>query len=115
MTLQPLVDITPVAREKLAEVLRREEATSGYLRIEVFQGGGCACSGGYRYALSLEKDARPSDVVEEVGGLKVMAGKEYAEFIRGSKIDYFETLQRTGFRIVNPNVHAEACGCGGHQ
>jgi iron-sulfur cluster assembly protein len=113
MTLQPLVDITPVAREKLVEVLKREDATSGYLRIEVYQGGGCACSGGYRYALSLEKESRPSDVVEEVGGLRIMTERENAELIRGSKIDYFESLQRTGFKFENPNVHAEACGCGG--
>jgi iron-sulfur cluster assembly protein len=115
MALQPLVNITPMAREKLVEVLKQQEADSNYLRIEVYQGGGCACSGGYRYSLSLEKDARPSDVVEEVGGLKIMTEKTNADLIRGSKIDYFESLQRTGFKIENPNIHAEACGCGGHQ
>ena len=115
MALQPLVAITPMAREKLIEVLKREDATDSYLRIEVYEGGGCACSGGYRYSLSLEKDARPSDIVEEVGGLKVMTESGNADLIRGSKIDYFESLQRTGFRFENPNVHAEACGCGGHQ
>lgn len=115
MQLGPLVNITPTAREKLTEVLKRENAYDNYLKIDVFQGGGCACSGGFRYALSLEKDASPSDVVEEVGGLKIMVEKGNAELIRGSKIDYFESLQRTGFKIENPNVHAEACGCGGHQ
>ena len=106
--------MTPVAREKLAEVLRREDASDQYLRIEVYQGGGCACSGGFRYALSLEKAVSPMDFVEEVGGLKFMVERGSADFIRGSKIDYFESLQRTGFKIENPNVHAEACGCGGH-
>ena len=111
---QPLVHFTPLARQRLGEVLETEKAADSYLRIEVFQGGGCACSGGYRYALSLEPQPGKSDVVEEVGGLKVIAGKAEADLIRGSKIDFIESLQRTGFKIENPNVHAEACGCGGH-
>jgi iron-sulfur cluster assembly protein len=112
--LQPLVMFTPLAREKLGEVLASENATDSYLKVEVYQGGGCACSGGFRYALSLEKSPGESDVVENVGGFKVLAGKADAEMLRGSKIDYVQSLQRTGFKIENPNVHVEACGCGGH-
>lgn len=112
--LQPLVMFTPVAREKLGEVLAEENATDSYLKIEVYQGGGCACSGGFRYALSLEKSPSESDVVENLDGLKVMAAKSDAEMLRGSKIDFVDSLQKTGFKIENPNVHVEACGCGGH-
>jgi iron-sulfur cluster assembly protein len=112
--LQPLVNFTPLARQRLGEALETEKATNSYLRIEVYQGGGCACSGGYRYALSLEEKPDQTDVVEEVGGLKVITGEAEADLIRGSKIDFVESLQRTGFKIENPNVHAEACGCGGH-
>ena len=112
--LQPLVVFTPLARQKLGEVLEEEKATDSYLKIEVYQGGGCACSGGFRYALSLEKSPGTTDVVEEVGGLKVLAAKADAELLRGSKIDFVQTLQRTGFKLENPNVHAESCGCGGH-
>lgn len=112
--MQPLVMFTPLAREKLGEVLEQEKATESFLKIEVYQGGGCACSGGFRYALSLEKTPGESDVVEDVSGLKVMANKADADMLRGSKIDFIESLQKTGFKIENPNVHAEACGCGGH-
>ena len=112
--MQPLVMFTPLAREKLGEVLAEEKATDSFLKIEVYQGGGCACSGGYRYALSLEKAPGESDVVEEVSGLRVMAAKADAEMLRGSKIDFIDSLQRSGLKIENPNVHVEACGCGGH-
>ncbi len=112
--LQPLVSFTPLAREKLGEVLAEEKATDSYLKIEVYQGGGCACSGGYRYALSLEKSPSESDVVENLDGLMVMAAKADAEMLRGSKIDFIESLQKTGFKIENPNIHVEACGCGEH-
>lgn len=112
--LQPLLNITPVAMGKLNEVLAQEKATDSLLRIEVYQGGGCACSGGYRYALSLEKEARITDVVEKVGGLNIVVEKADADVIRGSTLDYFESLQRSGFKIDNPNVQGEGCGCGGH-
>ena len=112
--LQPLVAFTPLAREKIGQVLEAEDAKESYLKIEVYQGGGCARSGGYRYALSLENTPGDSDVVEDVGGLKVMAARADAEMLRGSKIDFVEGLQKTGFKIENPNVHVEACGCGGH-
>ena len=95
--MQPLVMFTPLARQRLGEVLEQEKATDSYLKIEVYQGGGCACSGGFRYALSLEKAPGESDVVEEVGGLKVMAARADAEMLRGSKIDFIDSLQKTGF------------------
>ncbi len=112
--LQPLVNFTLLAEARLGQVLESEKASDSYLRIEVYQGGGCACSGGYRYALSLEEKPADTDVFEQVGGFKVVVGKTDAELIRGSKIDFIEGLQRTGFKIENPNVHVEACGCGGH-
>jgi len=111
---QPLVVFTPLARQRLGEVLDAEKATNSYLKIEVYQGGGCACSGGFRYALSLQRAPGESDVVEEVNGLRVMAAQADAEMLRGSRIDFVESLQKTGFKIENPNVHVEACGCGGH-
>ena len=112
--LQPLLNITPLAMGKLTEALAQEKATDSYLRIEVLQGGGCACSGGYRYALSLDKEARVSDLVEKVGALNIAVERADAEVIRGSTLDYFENVQRSGFKIQNPNVEAEGCGCGGH-
>ena len=111
---QPLVVFTPLARQRLGEVLDAEKATNSYLKIEVYEGGGCACSGGFRYALSLQRAPGESDVVEEVNGLRVMAAQADAEMLRGSRIDFVESLQKTGFKIENPNVHVEACGCGGH-
>lgn len=112
--LQPLVIFTPLARQKLDEVLEEENATDSYLKIEVYQGGGCACGGGYRYALSLEKAPGQTDVVEEVSGLRVLAAKTDAEMLRGSKIDFVESLQKTGFKIENPNIRSGSCGCGAH-
>jgi iron-sulfur cluster assembly protein len=112
---QPLVILTPTAKEKLQQVIKAENAGGSILKIDVFQGGGCACGGGYRYSLSLEEGAAEGSLVEDIGGLRVMVDREAAEIIRGSRIDYHESLQSSGFKIENPNVHTEECGCGGHH
>src|SRR5437867_12114897 len=111
--LVPLVSISPLARERLTQVLKNEKAEDSYLRIEVYESGGCACSGGYRYAMSLEKDPGPSDIVEKVDGLTVMVDGRNADLIRGSKIDYHESIQRRGFKIDNPNYTSETYGIAG--
>lgn len=111
--LKPLLIITPAAKSRLEEIIRRENITNPFLKIEVFPGG-CACSGGYRYSLSLLEEPGKEDIFEEVEGIKVAVRKQDAEIIRGSKLDFYESLQRTGFRIENPNVQVSACGCGSH-
>jgi iron-sulfur cluster assembly protein len=111
--LKPLLVLTQEARTKLTEIIETEKLQDVYLKVEVFQGG-CACSGGYRYSLSLMEMPGKDDIWEEIDGIKVAVRKEDADIIRGSKLDYYESLQRRGFRIENPNVHVESCGCGSH-
>ena len=110
----PIVQFSAPAREKLREALKEQNVSSAYLRIDVYATGGCACSGGYKYGMGLEEKSRPDDVVEEIEEIKVVTDKNNVDILRGSKIDYSENLQRRGFKIINPNVQAGGCGCGGH-
>jgi iron-sulfur cluster assembly accessory protein len=112
--LVPIVQFTAPAREKLKEAMKEQSVSEPYLRIDVYASGGCACSGGYKYGMGLEDKMRPGDVVEEVGDIKVVTDSNNVDILRGCRIDYTESLQRHGFRIVNPNVQAGGCGCGGH-
>jgi iron-sulfur cluster assembly accessory protein len=110
--IAPIVQFTPTAKTKLVEVLKEQNAENSFLRIDVFSSGGCACSGGFRYSMSLEEKPRSEDMVEEIDSIKVVTDKNYVELLRGSEIDYMDTLQRRGFKLQNPNVVAEGCGCG---
>ncbi len=110
----PIVQFSTPAREKLKEALKEQNTSDAFLRIDVYATGGCACSGGYKYGMGLEDKARPDDVMEQIEDIKVVTDKNNVEILRGSKIDYSETVQRRGFRIINPNVQAGGCGCGGH-
>lgn len=110
----PIVQFSSPARAKLMEALSQQSGSNAFLRIDVYATGGCACSGGYKYGMGLEDTTRPDDIVEEIEDIKVVTDKNNVDILRGSKIDYSETVQRRGFKIINPNVQAGGCGCGGH-
>ena len=112
--IAPIIQFSAPAKEKLMEAMKEQKVSNSYLRIDVYAAGGCACSGGYKYGMGLEDTTRPDDIVEEIGDIKVVTDKNNADILRGSKIDYSETIQHRGFRIINPNVQAAGCGCGGH-
>lgn len=108
----PIVMFTPLARQKLSEVLKEQNESSSYLRIDVYASGGCACSGGYSYGMQLADKPRGNDVVEEVDDFKILTDRNNTDILRGSKIDFVDSLQRQGFKIENPNVQGQGCGCG---
>ncbi len=102
------IAITDKGAEKVREFLagQGEAAAVAGLRVGV-RGGGCS---GFQYQLAFDEQ-RDSDVVYESHGLKLLVDRESLQFVRGSTIDYEETLQGAGFKVNNPNVVA-ACGCG---
>ena len=110
----PIVQFSAPAKEKLVEVMKEQNAADYFLRIDVYATGGCACSGGYKYGMGIDQTPRADDVVEQVEEIKVVTDRNAAEILRGSQIDYTDTVQRRGFKITNPNVQAGGCGCGGH-
>jgi iron-sulfur cluster assembly protein len=105
---QMMITITDKGAEKVHEFLASQEAdvSMAGLRVGV-RGGGCS---GFQYQLAFDEQ-RGEDVVFESHGLKLLVDGESLPFVRGSTIDYEESLQGAGFKVSNPNVVA-ACGCG---
>jgi len=103
-----MISITDKGAEKVHEFLAGQEGdvTMAGLRVGV-RGGGCS---GFQYQLAFDEQ-RADDVVFEDHGLKLLVDNASLEFVRGSIIDYEESLQGAGFKVNNPNVVA-ACGCG---
>jgi iron-sulfur cluster assembly protein len=64
----------------------------------------------FQYQLAFD-EVRDEDQVFEDHGLKLLCDTASLPFVRGSVIDYEESLQGAGFKVNNPNVVA-ACGCG---
>ncbi len=111
MTTPPLIEVTPLAAEKLGEVLADQGKNGSMLRVLVIPGP----EGGVQYSLEVETEANDGDVVVETGSLNVVVDQESAPLVEGSRIDYVEGLMRNGFVISNPNMHGGGggCGCGG--
>lgn len=84
----------------------QEEHRGKPLRIAVDTGG---CSG-MEYRMAFD-DKHADDEVVERDGVAVVIDPMSLEFLKGSEIDYVDSLHGTGFQIRNPNVHS-TCGCG---
>jgi iron-sulfur cluster assembly protein len=103
-----MITISDKGAEKVHEFLSAQEADLSVAGLRVgVRGGGCS---GFQYQLAFDEQ-RESDIVFESHGLKLLVDQESLQFVRGSTIDYEESLQGAGFKVNNPNVVA-ACGCG---
>jgi iron-sulfur cluster assembly protein len=103
-----VITISDKGAEKVREFLASQEndVSMAGLRVGV-RGGGCS---GFQYQLAFDEQ-RENDAIFESHGLKLLVDSESLPFVRGSTIDYEESLQGAGFKVNNPNVVA-ACGCG---
>jgi iron-sulfur cluster assembly protein len=103
-----MITISDKGAEKVREFLTAQESEVGMAGLRVgVRGGGCS---GFQYQLAFDEQ-RDGDIVFESHGLKLLVDNESLPFVRGSVIDYEESLQGAGFKVSNPNVVA-ACGCG---
>tara|TARA_Y100000310_G_C20660828_1_gene804671 strand:+ start:387 stop:707 length:321 start_codon:yes stop_codon:yes gene_type:complete len=100
-----LITLTDKAAEKAKYFLEKESKSA--IRLDVKKGG---CSG-FMYDITLENQPQEEDIETNDKGIKIYLGKEGKDFIKGSTVDYFQSLQDSGFKIENPNVKKE-CGCG---
>jgi iron-sulfur cluster assembly accessory protein len=104
----PLVNLTPVAAEKIKQLLTEEpDGESLVLRVAI-QGGGCS---GFQYGLGFDSGPAEGDIQLRLEGVNVVVDPFSAPYLRGSTVDFLNTIQESGFKIDNPNAVA-SCGCG---
>jgi iron-sulfur cluster assembly accessory protein len=99
--------LTDQAVERIKNLIAKDGRPEAGLRLYI-SGGGCA---GMSYGMSIDDQVSPDDAVVRTRGVKVIVDKLSLIYLRGSKIDYVENLQTSGFQIDNPNA-ASSCGCG---
>lgn len=100
--------LTDAAAAKVGELMAREENPDAVaLRIAV-QPGGCS---GMRYALYFDDRTMDGDKSATVSGVPVRVDKMSAPYLRGTRIDWVDSLQGAGFSIDNPNSQS-TCACG---
>ena len=106
-TKEVIVSLTEKAATKVKLLLDKENKQGYGLRVGVTPGG---CSS-YMYEIGFEKAPKEHDIVIEEKGVRLFINPESVSFIRGSTVDYIDSLTNAGFKINNPNVKT-SCGCG---
>ena len=101
-----LVSLTPAAAVKI-RALMAEDPEVSVLRVAI-EGGGCS---GFQYGLGFDRGAQEGDHAFECEGVAVVVDPFSAPYLSGSRVDYLETIQESGFKIDNPNA-VSSCGCG---
>ena len=101
------VSITPLAAEKVTELLNQRPAPEFGLRIGV-RGGGCS---GNSYFMEFCPAAEEGDEVYDMHGVKLVVDRRSLSVLDGTQIDFVDSLMGSGFKFNNPNVR-HSCACG---
>ena len=104
---EQIITITESAAKKIKELAKEDKKENYGLKIFVFPGG---CSG-FQYGMDFEEKPSKEDIEISQHGLKIFLPKEMTGMIKGSKIDFINSKEMSGFKIDNPNIK-ETCGCG---
>lgn len=100
------IDITPAAAKRVAAIAQKQ-GRPPILRLAV-AGGGCA---GFQYSFALAEEVAGDDAVASREGAQLVVDPISLDFVRGSAVDYVESLGGAAFQVTNPNA-ASGCGCG---
>ena len=100
--------LTERAADKVRGLMAEEPAGEAEVLRIAIQGGGC---GGFEYALGFDRGATADDAEYEFYGVKVVVDPASARYLKGSTIDFVESLKESGFKVDNPNASG-SCGCG---
>ncbi|HKV44736.1 MAG TPA: iron-sulfur cluster assembly accessory protein [bacterium] len=103
---RPTVVLTESAVAKLKEMLAEQDDPTLCFRVFI-QPGGCD---GFSYGMTFDAPEADDEVIER-GGVRLLVDRTSARLLRGSEVDYVNSVTATGFAIRNPNAVA-TCGCG---
>lgn len=115
---QQILTIKDTCLTRLKQIIAKPEEES--LRIHI-EAGGCS---GFSYSFVIEKfdsneqsvnfnskTTGDGDVIIDRDDYKIVINKDLIPYIKGSSIDYKESLIKSSFQIENPLAETK-CGCG---
>ena len=101
------ITVTPVAAQKIRELLVQREIPDHALRVFV-AGGGCS---GMQYGMAFESNIQEYDTVVQNDDVRIVIDATSLMYMQGAVIDFVDSLMGGGFRIDNP-MAVSSCGCG---
>jgi iron-sulfur cluster assembly protein len=103
------VSLTERAAQEVKKIMEDQKlGPETVLRVGVV-GGGCS---GFQYSLGF--DQKFDDKIDskyDCFGINLVVDKKSALYLDGTKVDFYEGLEKRGFTFENPNA-TKSCGCG---
>lgn len=106
MNALPDIQLLPNAAKRVSEIAEKL-GKAPLLRLSV-EGGGCS---GFQYRFGLADGIEDDDVVAEAGMAKLVVDSVSLDLVRGSAVDFVESLGGKSFQVTNPQAQS-GCGCG---
>jgi iron-sulfur cluster assembly accessory protein len=100
------IALTPSAAARVAAIAQKQ-GKAPILRLAV-DGGGCA---GFQYRFGLADSIDDGDTTAVRDGVTLVVDEVSLDLVRGSAVDFVESLGGASFQVTNPNA-ASGCGCG---
>ncbi|WP_437186926.1 HesB/IscA family protein [Planctomicrobium sp. SH668] len=104
-----MITLTERAAAEIKRVMADQNfPETTFVRVGV-AGGGCS---GFQYSFGFDDASDPEkDFLSQQHGVTVAVQKNHDLHLDGTVVDFYEDLQRRGFKFENPNV-SRSCGCG---
>ena len=103
-----VISVTDKAARRIAALALKEGHALPVLRVRVTAGG---CSG-FTYELSFADGPAEDDaVIEAADGVRVLVDPQSAPIVRGSTLEFNDSLLGGGLKMLNPQATHE-CACG---
>lgn len=106
MSENPTISMTDNAARRVAEIAVKL-GKPPILRLSV-EGGGCS---GFQYRFGLAESVAADDIRTDGSGASLVVDPVSLDLVRGSAIDFVESLGGKSFQVTNPQAQA-GCGCG---
>jgi iron-sulfur cluster insertion protein len=100
------ISMTENAARRVAEIATKL-GKPAVLRLSV-DGGGCS---GFQYRFGLAEAIEADDIQTEGDGATLVVDPISLDLVRGSAVDFVESLGGKSFQVTNP-LAASGCGCG---
>ena len=103
------IKVTERALKQIRIAIAKEGISpeEGGLRLGI-QGGGCS---GLSYKMTFDAHPRERDNLYQFEDVRVFVDPKSLVYLKGTTLDYEQTLIRQGFNFINPNS-TKSCGCG---
>lgn len=106
MTEPQAISITENAARRVAEIAVKL-GKPPVLRLSV-EGGGCS---GFQYRFGMADTVETDDIRAEGEGASLVVDPISLDLVRGSAVDFVESLGGKSFQVTNPQAQS-GCGCG---